>query len=501
LIAALGGEGGGVLTDWIVAAAESQNFPVQSTSIPGVAQRTGATTYHIELVPTPVSKSDKRRPILALAPGVGDVDLVVASELMEAGRAIAGGFVTPNRTATIASTSRSYLVVEKMAMGDGRFDQQRLIRSVEKNSRITLLLDLEAIAREAGAMINAVMLGAIAGAGALPIPAEAFEAAIRADGKAVEANLRGFRAGFDAARGGSHLRADPTKRHQAPAASLADLESEIARMPEAARAFMTEGVRRLAAYQDLAYARLYLDRLGPIRDADVKAGADGQLMAETARHLAVRMSYEDVIGVAQAKIDPARFARIAAEMSIKPDQPFAITEFLKPGVEEFCSILPPWLARPILAFAERHAKFAAAHWGMEINTASLSGFLRFYILAKLRRFRPRTWRYREEQRDIGNWLKLILRAAPLSAELAAEIAECARLIKGYGDTHKRGSDNYRVIVAQVTEPALAGQIPVRQAADAIASARTAALLDPEGEALTKCLAALAAPPAHAIAAE
>ena len=376
-----------------------------------------------------------------------------------------------------------------------------LLQSVEKNSKSTLLLDLEAIAREAGAMINAVMLGAIAGAGALPIPAEAFEAAIRADGKAVEANLRGFRAGFAAARGGSHLRSDPTKRHQAPAASLADFENEIARMPEAARAFMTEGVRRLAAYQDLAYARLYLDRLGPIRDADAKAGADGQLLAETARHLAVRMSYEDVIRVAQAKIDPARFARIAAQMGIKPDQPFAVTEFLKPGVEEFCSILPPWLARPILAFAERHAKFAAAHWGMEINTASLSGFLRFYILAKLRRFRPRTWRYQEEQRDIGNWLKLILRAAPSSAELAIEIAECARLIKGYGDTHKRGSDNYRAIVSQVIEPALAGQIPLRQAADAIASARTAALLDPEGEALSKCLAELSSPPAHAIAAE
>ena len=501
LIAALGGEGGGVLTDWIVAAAESQNFPVQSTSIPGVAQRTGATTYHIELVPTPVSKSDKRRPILALAPGIGDVDLVVASELMEAGRAIAGGFVTPDRTMTIASTSRSYLVVEKVAMGDGRYDQQRLIQSVEKNSKGALLLDLEAIARESGAMISAVMVGTIAGAGALPIPAEAFEAAIRADGKAVDANLRGFRAGFDAARRGSHLRADPTKRYQAPAASLADLENEIARMPEAARAFMAEGVRRLAAYQDLAYARLYLDRLGPIRDADAKAGADGQLLAETARHLAVRMSYEDVIRVAQAKIDPARFARIAAQMGIKPDQPFAVTEFLKPGVEEFCSILPPWLARPILAFAERHAKFATAHWGMEINTASLSGFLRFSILAKLRRWRPRSWRYQEEQRDIGNWLKLILRAAPLSAALAIEIAECARLIKGYGDTHKRGSDNYRVIVSQVIEPTLAGQMPVRQAADAIASARTAALLDPEGEALSKCLAALSAPPAHAIAAE
>jgi indolepyruvate ferredoxin oxidoreductase alpha subunit len=511
LIAALGGEGGGVLTDWIVAAAASQNFPVQSTSIPGVAQRTGATTYHIEMVPAPAATllssasgggiKRERRPILALAPGVGDVDLVVASELMEAGRAIVGGYVTPDRTMTIASTSRSYLVVEKMAMGDGRYDQQRLIQAVEKNSQKTLLLDLETIARGSGAMINAVMLGAIAGANALPIPAEAFEAAIRADGKAVDTNLGGFRAGFDAARCGARLRSDPLKRHQAPSASLASLEREIEGMPAAAHAFMTEGVRRLAAYQDLAYARLYLDRLAPVRGADARAAADGQILAETARHLAVRMSYEDVIRVAQAKIDPARFARIVTQMGVKPDQSFTVTEFLKPGVEEFCSILPPWLARRVLALADRHAAFGRAHWGMEINTASISGFLRFYVLAKLRRFRPRTWRFQEEQRAIEAWLHLIAQAAPLSAALAIEIAECARLIKGYGDTHKRGSDNYRVILSQVIAPALAGNMPIRHAVDAIASARTAALLDPEGEGLTKCLADLASPPSHAIAAE
>jgi indolepyruvate ferredoxin oxidoreductase, beta subunit len=477
---------------------------VQSTSIPGVAQRTGATTYHIEMVPAPAAAAlagGGRRPILALAPGVGDVDLVVASELMEAGRAIAGGYVTPDRTMTIASTSRSYLVIEKMAMGDGRYDQQRLLQAVEKNSQKTLLLDLEAIAKNSGAMINAVMLGAIAGAGALPIPAEAFEAAIRADGKAVVANLRGFRAGFEAAKSGARQRPDPLKRHQPASASLADLEREIESMPVAARAFATEGLRRLAAYQDLAYARLYLDRLKPIGDADAKAGAEGQLLAEAARQLAVRMSYEDVIRVAQAKIDPARFARIAAQLGVKPDQTFTVTEFLKPGVEEFCSILPPWLAKRIVALAERHPAFGGAHWGMALNTASISGFLRFYILAKLRRFRPRTWRFQEEQCAIETWLRLIAQAAPLAAELAIEIAECARLIKGYGDTHKRGAGNYRLIVAQVIEPALAGRLSVRQAADAIVSARTAALLDPEGEALTKCLADLSSPPTHAIAAE
>ena len=198
LIAALGGEGGGVLTDWIVSAAAQLNFPVQSTSIPGVAQRTGATTYYIEIVPVP-ARELPARPVLALAPGVGDVDIVLASELMEAGRTIAGGFVTPDRTLMLASTARSYLVVEKMAMGDGRYDSARLIKAVETHAQSHLLLDMDALAKQSGAMINAVMLGLVAGCGRMPIPAAAFERAIRADGKAVDANLKGFRSGLDAA--------------------------------------------------------------------------------------------------------------------------------------------------------------------------------------------------------------------------------------------------------------------------------------------------------------
>src|SRR6516162_8156816 len=94
--------------------------------------------------------------------------------------------------------------------------------------------------------------------------------------------------------------------------------------------------------------------------------------------------------------------RIARQMAIEPDQPFVLTEFLKPGVEEFCSVLPPWLARPILALAEHYPRLARAHWGMEINTASITGFARFAMLAKLRRFRPHSWRYHAEQREIEN---------------------------------------------------------------------------------------------------
>jgi indolepyruvate ferredoxin oxidoreductase beta subunit len=128
LIAALGGEGGGVLADWIIAAAASQDYPVQSTSIPGVAQRTGATTYYIEVFPAHIAALGDRRPVMTLTPAPSDVDVMVSSELLETGRAMLNGFVTPDRTTLIASTHRIYTVTEKMHMGDGRFDTHRSAR-------------------------------------------------------------------------------------------------------------------------------------------------------------------------------------------------------------------------------------------------------------------------------------------------------------------------------------------------------------------------------------
>ena len=44
LICALGGEGGGVLAEWLYAAAVRAGHAAQATSIPGVAQRTGQRT-------------------------------------------------------------------------------------------------------------------------------------------------------------------------------------------------------------------------------------------------------------------------------------------------------------------------------------------------------------------------------------------------------------------------------------------------------------------------
>jgi len=488
LIAALGGEGGGVLTNWIVDAAAKAGFPVQSTSIPGVAQRTGATTYYVEIYPIPLSKLNGKRPVLALTPGVGDIDIAVTSELLEAVRAVANGFATPDRTFIIASTSRFYAMDEKIAMGDGRLDQDKLINVIRDNSRDAMLIDMAKLAEQSGALINAVMLGAVAGAGRLPVTAEQFEAAIRADGKQVDANVRGFRAGLDVARAKVQSAKIPDKKKTA-AATRQSLEQAVAwTFPALAQATALEGVRRLVPYQSANYARLYLNRLKSVMEADEAAHAHGKLLKEVARHLAVRMSYEDVARVAQAKIAPARMQRIARDELRAKNEPFSVHDFLKPGIEEMCQLLPSFLARPILAIAARRGWLGRVYFGMEINSTSISGYLRFLMLAKMRALRPFGHRYKQEQKAIEVWLALIVEAAKHSTDLALEVAECARLIKGYGDTHARGTANYAAIEARVIRPALAGDIPMARAADALASARTAALVDPDGESLAKCLA-------------
>jgi len=501
LIAALGGEGGGVLTQWLVTAAEKAGFPVQSTSIPGVAQRTGATTYYIEILPVPARELFGKRPVMALTPGVGDIDIAVASELLEAGRTVANGFVTPARTHVISSNSRFYTMNEKLAMGDGRFDQDTLIKVIKEHAKDALLIDMDALAKQSGSIISAVMLGAIAGCGRLPLQRELFEAAIREDGKSVDSNLRGFAAGHDAARA-NLAPAKVVEKKTKAAATPALVEHEVARtFPAVAQATGLEGVRRLINYQSVAYGRLYLDRLRPVIEDDRIGGAQGKLVKEVARHLAVRMSFEDVVRVAQAKIAPSRMRRIAREELRVNGEPFSVHDFLKPGIEEMTQLLPSFLARPILRLAERKGWLGRVYFGMEINSTSISGYLRFLMLAKLRWLRPYGYRYKQEQQQIDGWLALIREAARKSPALALEITECARLIKGYGDTHARGLANYRTIEERVIRPALAGQIPLERAADAIASARTAALIDPEGESLAKCLADIDGQPALRIAAE
>jgi indolepyruvate ferredoxin oxidoreductase beta subunit len=483
LIAALGGEGGGVLADWIIAAATARDYPVQSTSIPGVAQRTGATTYYVEIYPAKTSELGGKRPVMTLTPAPSYVDVMVASELLEAGRAMQNGFVTPERTTLIASTHRVYTVAEKMQMGDGRFDSEVVLKAAQTLAKRVILFDMQAQANSAGTVISAVMFGALAGSGTLPLSRADCEAAIRG-GKGAEASLKGFAAGFDAAAGGAASAGDAGKKIPGERQSVAPAERVRQTFPAETRAILGEGAARCADFQDRGYAKLYLDRLEPVVNLD--RAADGyKLTAETGRFLALWMCYEDVIRVADLKTRKSRFERVREEVQAKPHEPVHVTEFLKPGLDELTALLPRLLARPLRRLAEASGLANKFNVGMTIKTTSVSGFLLMRFLAWLRPLRPLTSRWHEEQALIGRWLGAIAAAAKRDSSLALEIALCGRLIKGYGETHRRGKGNFLRILDTLVE---GGAVPDDRARiEAIRKAREAALADPEGRKLEQSL--------------
>src|SRR5687768_10727821 len=463
LIAALGGEGGGVMADWVMEAATRSDLPAQATSIPGVAQRTGATTYYLEIYPAKKADLGGREPVLSLTPSPGNVDIMVASELVEAGRAMTNGYVSPARTTLVASTHRIYATVEKMQMADGRYDGERVSEAARQLAKRAVLFDMRRLAQESGTVINAVLFGAMAGSGVLPLTRDACEQAIRQAGRGAEASLRGFAAGYDIALGQRPAPGQPMPPQRAT--ELADV--------------MRLALERLRDYQGETYARLYETRLQPFLQGDAA------LAASVARHLALWMAYEDIIRVADLKTRASRFERVRNEVGAKSGEPVIVIDYLKPGVEEFASVLPHFLGKRLVAWAERRGKLDAYNIGMHIKTSGVLGYFLVRSLAWFRPWRPLSYRYKEEQALIERWLALVSDAAARDARLAAEIAECARLVKGYGETHRRGKANFLAIVdALVENPATSD---AREQAAAIRKAREAALADPEGQALRKTL--------------
>ena len=495
VIAAMGGEGGGVLTAWLVSAARASGLPVQATSVPGVAQRTGATTYYVEIVPKPYAETGDIEPVLDLYPGPGDIDMMIATELMEVGRAMEKGFISPEKTTLIGSTHRVYTLAEKMAMGDGRYDGDKILDAAKQMAKRNILFDIERAAQDAGTIVNSVLLGAMAGSGVLPIEPEVFKDGIRESGKAVESNLAGFDVGFAYATGDvvelQTKLAPPKAPAPRPGDSVGDLKARIEKdYPSETHAVVLEACGRCLDYQDAAYARLYLDRLDTIRAIDEGRGdGDFKITNEAARHLGLRMTFEDIMRVAQFKTRRSRFERMRRDVQAQDDQLVRTTEHFKPGPYEFASVLPKGLGRRVVAWADRNpAKARKWHFGLHIRTDTVWGFARVRLLAGMRRFRRRGYRYAEEQELIEGWLDLVRRAAAVGKPMALETIECARLIKGYSETHKRGVGNYRRIVAGIVEPALAESVD--RAGD-IAQARAAALADPEGESLSEAIAAMA----------
>jgi indolepyruvate ferredoxin oxidoreductase beta subunit len=446
-ILAMGGEGGGVLADWIVDVAEQAKYRAQTTSVPGVAQRTGATIYYVELFPG--NGASDREPVLALMPVPGEVDVVIASELMEAGRAVQRGLVTSDRTTLITSTHRVYSMTERTAPADGRVDSSALLEAARQSSRLFIERDFARIAEDHRSVISAVLLGALAASRALPFERKQFEEAIERGGVGVASSRAAFAAGFDAAGRPEPSIPSPTAPTKV-GPRLTALADRVRRtFPPASHEILMAGILRLADYQDERYAAEYLARLEPIRDVDQ---GDGVLLNETGRYLALWMSYEDAIRVADLKIRGARFARVKEESRATSQQVVHIHEFLHPGVSELADIAPAWMGRWLLGsgIARRVIGWVTGK-GTILQTTSLFGFARLYCIASLRPTRRYSLRFRTEHTKIGDWLEQIPKLAKTNYALAIEVAQCPRLVKGYGETHERGSQKFDDVMRAVPE--------------------------------------------------
>ena len=494
-VLAVGGQGGGVLNSWIVDLAESNGWAVQATSVAGVAQRTGATIYYIEMLPN-APDPQAPQPVFALAPAEQDVDILIAAEWMEAGRAMMRRFVTADRTVLIASSHRALAVLEKTAPADAIADDRAVLEAAEKMSARLVAFDMEEIAQQAGSVISASLFGALAGSGALPFPASSYEETIRKSGRGVEASLAAFQAARERAEKGGVDLPQPAKT-AASAPRFADgpkrlltrwqaLEARITDMPAAVQKLAHAGLVKLVDYQDLDYGAAYLDQLAGLHDLDKAAGgADREWLftQQAAKYLANALCYDDIIRVADLKSRAPRWQRIEEEMSARPENLLQVTEYVHPGAAEFISLMPAGLGRAIekrpalVRFIDRRV-----NKGRRVRSDQIGGFLMFWMLGGLRGWRRKLLRHAVETAHIEGWLEAARSALAKDYDLAVAILRARRLIKGYSDTHTRGLGKFDKVMSGAG--LLAGR---KDAAEWTERLIRTALADPKGEELDGAL--------------
>ncbi|MGV0877482.1 indolepyruvate oxidoreductase subunit beta family protein [Martelella sp. FLE1502] len=493
-ILAMGGQGGGVLANWIVHLAESQGWVAQTTSVPGVAQRTGATIYYLELI----KPREGAMPILSLMPTPGDVDVVIAAELMEAGRSVMRGLVTPEKTLLIASTHRSFAVGEKEKPGDGIGNPETVVDATDFAARKTIAFDMDTLATKNGSVISSSMFGAFAASKALPFAKEAYEETIKAGGRGVAASLKAFDAAYNRALKGENdkVSATPAKRLDAlpETAGHPALDSLVNRIraefPEVAHAMLYAGVKKLTDFQDPAYADEYLTRMAALLAADRANGGEAKGFAFTvaaAKYVAVAMAYDDVVRVADLKVRGTRFKRVHDEVGVKDGQILYMTEYMHPRMEEVCGTLPKglglWIeARPkLFAFLDRRV-----NKGRRVKTGTLFWFSSLYVLSSMRRIRRSSLRHFREEEHREAWLRQALSVLPVNYDLATEVIATRRLVKGYSDTHARGLSKFDRVLSAL--PLLEQR---EDGADWLRRLRQAALIDESGIALDGALKTVA----------
>lgn len=454
---AVGGDGGGVLTGWITKLAEDNGYWAQYTYIAGVAQRTGATVYYIELYPAKnLSKDGKLiTPVLSQMPAPQDVDILMATELMEAGRSIQRGFVS-KKTTMIFSTNRNLAIREKENAGDGIANGEKIFEMTEKYAKQSLFGNLKVIATKNGSIISSSLFGALAASGTLPFKKEDYIKVIQSGGKGIKQSINSFNEAYqyvkDFIAQPKPYNADlqPAKFEAMPSSVSSSKLNEViadvkATIPAPVQDIAWYGINHLIDFQNLKYAKQYLEKLKDFIAVD-NAEKEYKLSQQVARYLAVGMSYDDLIFVADEKTRKSREKEVYKQVGAKEDEIVNTLDYLHPGFEEITGFMPVKIGKRFAKskkWRKRYEKYLDKDRRM--HSTGFFNFLMLYIMGGMRGWRLKTLRHHEEMENVNSWLKRMKKTAVNNYDLAVELANSYRLKKGYGDTYERGHSKFAMI--------------------------------------------------------
>jgi indolepyruvate ferredoxin oxidoreductase len=393
----------------------------------GLSQKGGPVVSHLKVSDSPQELSNKI--------AAGDADAYLAFDLLVGTQPGSLDHARPDKTIAIVSTSQvpTGAMVASTAV---QFPDQGGLRSaIDRCTRKDENVYLDAIGLaetlfDDHMATNMLVLGAAYQAGAIPVSAEAIEAAITLNGVSVAMNTHAFRAGrllvvdsafvtSEMARCPGAIEADAAPLSPEQAALLAPLAGETRRLA-AIR------VRELTAYQDAAYAREYLGAVARVWEVE-QARTPGQtrLSEAVARHLFKLMAYKDEYEVARLHLASPLAATLAAEY---PD-----------GATVHYNLHPPMLR--------------ALGWRRKIKVGTWFNGV-FRLLARMKGLRggvldPFGYAHvrRVERALIGEYRGLIDRAlaglTPETHATAVALAELPDMIRGYEDVKLRNVARFR----------------------------------------------------------
>jgi hypothetical protein len=250
-------------------------------------------------------------------------------------------------------------------------------------------------------------------------------------------------------------------------------------LPEPVMAAASDAVHLLIDYQGPGYAHLYVHRL---RRFVGKQGVDDAMLTEIARLMAVRMSYEDPIRIAQLKL---------TELDGRPGAPAGSVDVRKFRLEELIGALPAVIAE-YLVDAIEWLGWAHKRVSIRFSTASRLGIRRLRIEAGLRRWRLFSLRYARERVWVERWLHMIDRSLSKQPRAAPAIVQTATMIQGYGTVYRQGMADWNAIIDGLVKPTFDGVLVLHDLASAVTEARDAALPDPRQAALKRKIAEIRA---------